>query len=258
MSLLLAVLTRLRRFPWDSIIPWQVIAQAQGVGALAFTGIWAMYYVPEQWRAVFFAAVACGLFAGSLRRADFYIPAAACAGIALLLLVILPPVAQGWLALTLCIVGFELTRSASEQGRISAKSFPRILAIAMAATGLQLGTRLTYEKHSNLLTVFWAIFALTILILGIVRRERVYRRAGLGVLGLAVGAFFSRMSGGSACSGESPHLLFSEPSSFSSDSSTTASAILSENGYEPPAKIGGDAVPNVALRGYGSFCTSTS
>ena len=186
----LAVLTRLRRFPWDSIIPWQVIAQAQGVGALAFTGIWAMYYVPEQWRAVFFAAVSCGLFAGSLRRADFYIPAAACAGIALLLLVILPPVAQGWLALALCIVGFELTRSASEQGRIAAKSFPRILAIAMAVVGLQLGTRLTYEKHSNLLTVFWAIFALTILILGIVRRERVYRRAGLGVLGLAVGAVF--------------------------------------------------------------------
>ena len=46
------------------------------------------------------------------------------------------------------------------------------------------------EQHSKLLTVFWAIFALGILILGILRRERVYRRAGLGVLALAVGAVF--------------------------------------------------------------------
>ncbi len=186
----LAVLTRLRRFPWDSIIPWQAIAQVQGIGALSFTGIWAMYYVPEQWRAVFFATVGCGLFAASVRRPDIYVPAAACTAFALFLLVILPPVAQGWLALALCVVGFELTRSANEQGRYSVGELSRILAIGIAATGLQLGTRLTSEQHSKLLTVFWAIFALAILILGIVRRERVYRRAGLGVLGLAVGAVF--------------------------------------------------------------------
>ena len=186
----LAVLTRLRRFPWDSIIPWQAIAQVQGIGAPAFTGIWAMYYVPEPWRAVFFSTVACGLFAASVRRSDIYIPAAACAAFALFLLVILPPAAQGWLALALCVAGFELTRSSNEQCRYSVGELPRILAIAFAATGFQLGTRLTSEQHSKLLTVFWAIFALAILILGIIRRERVYRRAGLGVLALAVGAVF--------------------------------------------------------------------
>lgn len=184
-----AVLALLARFS-PARIRWNSLAQIHSILALTLTSIWALYYIPPQWRAVFFAAVGCSLLAASIRSPHLYNHGAASVAFSLLLLIWLPPVAQGWLAIAIAVFGVEITRDNSGRPRPDALQIFAHLPLGIAIAGWQLGTRLVLENHRDMLTVFWAVFALAILILGIVRRERIYRRAGLAVLAIAVASVF--------------------------------------------------------------------
>ena len=153
--------------------------------ALSVLAVWALNYLPSEWRPVFFAIIGGALLAASRWKPQLHTAGAATAAFALALLIITAPAWQAWAAIGIILLASEFVRIDSDK-RPAAMVIPGLVALS----AWQIATRQTIENHRELLTVSWAIFAFIILVLGIVRRERIYRRAGLATIALCVLSVF--------------------------------------------------------------------
>jgi uncharacterized membrane protein len=166
----------------------ETLAKFHTTSAIASTVIWALVYIPEAWRPVFFAATGCTMLAASIRFPRVSLGGAVLTAFALALTWFYDAQIHSAAAIVLAIVGVEIVRFSGE--RASSGKFIAALPWAVAASGWQLATRMTWEHHRAWLTIAWALYAFAILVLGIARREAIYRRSGLGIIALAVASVF--------------------------------------------------------------------
>jgi uncharacterized membrane protein len=164
---------------------WNSLARVHFIAALSVLAIWAMNYLPSEWRPVFFGMTGAALLIASRWNSRLHSAGAATAMFALALLIIPTPALQAWGTIAAILLASEFIRIDSDT-RPAALFIPALLALS----AWQIATRQTIDNHRALLTVAWAVFAFAILILGIIRRERIYRRAGLATIALCVASVF--------------------------------------------------------------------
>lgn len=181
----LGLLTRYFGKKSDFRFDWSDLTRVQFIAALSTTALWAMIYLPAEWRPVFFGNVGAALLIASRWTPRLHLAGAITAGFALVLLLLPTPAAQAWLTIVCIVIASEIVRIDSDR-RVAALA----ITAAIAFSAWQIVTRLTIESHREYLTVAWATFAFIILVLGIVRRERIYRRTGLATIALCVASVF--------------------------------------------------------------------